>query len=33
VLCEALREMGKERPENPIRWLGKYLLDKDKGGK
>ena len=29
VLFEGLREVGRERPDNPIKFLGKYLLDND----
>ncbi|KAL4470327.1 hypothetical protein ABPG74_011938 [Tetrahymena malaccensis] len=29
VLLEGLRELGAKRPENPIQFLGKFLLDRD----
>ena len=33
VLLEGLKEVGMKRPENPIEFLGKYLLDHSKTGK
>lgn len=33
VLLEGLTELSKVRPENPVEWLGEYLLDAAKTGK
>ncbi|CAD8154261.1 unnamed protein product [Paramecium octaurelia] len=30
ILLEGLKEIGRQRPENPIRFLGEYLLEQDK---
>ncbi|CAD8163128.1 unnamed protein product [Paramecium pentaurelia] len=30
ILLEGLKEVGRQRPENPIRFLGEYLLEQDK---
>ena len=32
VLLEGLKEIGVQRPENPIEFLGNYLLKHSKGG-
>eukprot|EP01016_Furgasonia_blochmanni_P036556 TRINITY_DN418_c0_g1_i2.p3 TRINITY_DN418_c0_g1~~TRINITY_DN418_c0_g1_i2.p3 ORF type:complete len:172 (+),score=23.84 TRINITY_DN418_c0_g1_i2:705-1220(+) len=33
ILLEGLKEIGKQRPDNPVRFLGQYLLEHDPQGR